>query len=1056
MASNPQLAFAIRAVNEAKSALKDTANGVQEVADKAKAAKAPLDDAAEASGGLRSKLGALALAATGAVTAFASWQTLKAGIGIASELGGEVSKLKRETGLSAEEASKLIFAFDRFGVSGDQASGALGILAKKLQGVTDEETGAVGPGGKVVDVLKSLGIEAIGADGALRPMGELLPDISDVFKKMPAGPEKTALAMNLFGKSGKDLIPILNQGSEGLKALGVDAEKFGLVLDDQRLNKIKQYKESQKDLKATLEGVKLEIGLAVMPVMTAFTGVMVEGTLKAKGYAMEGIAVLKHEAEKLTPTIELVKDRLLETGKAIEEKVRPPVEDLANFLAGAALAAWTAVGNYIVNDFLPAAADFATAVGTTAYDAAKKFADFLTDHVLPPLTTAAGVIKDTLQPAIDAVTKTVKDNAVPAFNAFGISLGAMAASVAGIDLTINILGNTIGALGAIIASVSILPAFALWLIPLAAVIAALVVLEMKTHFFSETLWPALKDVADVLNREVVPVLKDAADIAGGQLKDAGVQLTQTWAGMQPVLSEVGRILKDDILPVAKDVLQWFRDNPEAIAALTGALTGLLILLFPIPAAIIAVTAAGTLLLANWDAIRDKAGELYDTIVEKVSGIIATVQGIPVIGEIFTMTMNLIQDVVGTAFEFIKTDIETRITAIKDIINIVMALLHGDWSEAWDGMKTLVTDVLGGLTTEVEILIKGVMTVIVDTVKGQYAAVRDGFLFVLDKLGILALAFGKFGYDIAVDILEGVYNGTIGKVGEYANKVAGAIKSAMDSALHGFGLLGSAAPLGIEVGKDIIEGIGAGLDDAGGILQDRIEKLKITLVGISDPAMRAKIIAEIKEMMAKLTEILSQPLPTPVPGGAGGGGGGAPPGGTTGGGMPLPGEQGTDPLKDKLSQLVAAQFSTQEINALSAAATHMGYSKTAQMKVMQLISSIAGQFSTGGALSNAIMLSWSYMNSMARSALIRHLRTDYGALLPKGFDQGGWLMPGLTLAVNNTGRPERVLAGGGDVHVHIHGGIFTGDERQVIQLAERLARVTQRRLQTSGGVGLVGA
>ncbi len=45
-----------------------------------------------------------------------------------------------------------------------------------------------------------------------------------------------------------------------------------------------------------------------------------------------------------------------------------------------------------------------------------------------------------------------------------------------------------------------------------------------------------------------------------------------------------------------------------------------------------------------------------------------------------------------------------------------------------------------------------------------------------------------------------------------------------------------------------------------------------------------------------------------------------------------------------------------------------------------------------------------------------------ALKSASFDQGGWLLPGLTAAWNGTGRPERVLSpgqgGGGDIHVHV--------------------------------------
>jgi SLT domain-containing protein len=56
-----------------------------------------------------------------------------------------------------------------------------------------------------------------------------------------------------------------------------------------------------------------------------------------------------------------------------------------------------------------------------------------------------------------------------------------------------------------------------------------------------------------------------------------------------------------------------------------------------------------------------------------------------------------------------------------------------------------------------------------------------------------------------------------------------------------------------------------------------------------------------------------------------------------------------------------------------------------------------------------------------AAAINYARHVYGPGLQangfgigslKGYDKGGWLMPGATLAVNNTGRPEQVIPAGG--------------------------------------------
>ena len=65
---------------------------------------------------------------------------------------------------------------------------------------------------------------------------------------------------------------------------------------------------------------------------------------------------------------------------------------------------------------------------------------------------------------------------------------------------------------------------------------------------------------------------------------------------------------------------------------------------------------------------------------------------------------------------------------------------------------------------------------------------------------------------------------------------------------------------------------------------------------------------------------------------------------------------------------------------------------------------------------------------------------------KMFDRGGWLPPGLSLAYNGTGRPERVSppGQGGDVHVHLHGPVYGDRQALVREVREGLRRA--RRLE----------
>ncbi len=90
-----------------------------------------------------------------------------------------------------------------------------------------------------------------------------------------------------------------------------------------------------------------------------------------------------------------------------------------------------------------------------------------------------------------------------------------------------------------------------------------------------------------------------------------------------------------------------------------------------------------------------------------------------------------------------------------------------------------------------------------------------------------------------------------------------------------------------------------------------------------------------------------------------------------------------------------------------------------------------------------------------SWLISYIRGRYGtpehayafwlSQSPHWYDQGGWLMPGLTLAANNTGVPERILGpserGGGDIHVHFHGLVTdpNATARKVVQVLKEYKR-----------------
>lgn len=351
-------------------------------------------------GGLGSKLEKLIPLVAGLAAGFASFKTLEGAISQTQELGSAVGKLSRETGLTAEAASKLLFAFKHVGLDAADASRSLGIFEKNLKLTADAEAkegeklaheylkaqgakgtaadnyahvstdanrrvqeaeirardqisaaqkqisdayaktakdhkshateigvaqdkirlanmaladtqrkaneqigaaadhmnkaGAAGADAEpklknFAEVLDELHIQARDATGEIRPMEQLIPELADAFKAMPNGVEKTADSMILFGKSGKDMLPLLNLGAQGLEEMGNEAQKLGLVLSGQNVADIKAYTLAQRDMDEAIAGVKLQIGLALMPVLTDLSHWFVEQQPIIREYVSNGI-----------------------------------------------------------------------------------------------------------------------------------------------------------------------------------------------------------------------------------------------------------------------------------------------------------------------------------------------------------------------------------------------------------------------------------------------------------------------------------------------------------------------------------------------------------------------------------------------------------------------------------------------------------------------------------------------------------------------------------------------------------------------------------------------
>lgn len=230
-------------------------------------------DIARAHGSLKT----MAEAAVGLGAAMATG--LAAIVASTIEMADKMGKLAQVTGLTTESLSALSFAAKMVDVDQESLAKGLEKLAKNMDKAA-QSTGA--------SAFGRLGIAVKDASGHLKDSDVVLAEIADKFAKMPDGAQKTALAMQLFGKSGAQLIPLLDKGSAGIQQFKDEAERLGLVLDDTTRANAEKFEESLKRLKAASEGAALQFTSGLLPTLNNLVDVFTKGEKRVSAFKIAG------------------------------------------------------------------------------------------------------------------------------------------------------------------------------------------------------------------------------------------------------------------------------------------------------------------------------------------------------------------------------------------------------------------------------------------------------------------------------------------------------------------------------------------------------------------------------------------------------------------------------------------------------------------------------------------------------------------------------------------------------------------------------------------------
>jgi hypothetical protein len=175
-----------------------------------------------------------------------------------TSFGDQLAKQAQRIGVSVEALQRLRYAGDMAGASQEALDDAL------LKGNKILAEAASGKNKDVAELYRRLGIELRDSAGQVKSMADIMPELADAFAANENPALRTRMAVALFSETGQKLIPLLAGGGDALRDMMVEAERYGLVTEDQA-KAAEAFNDARGRMMAALRGLRNTIGAQLLP-----------------------------------------------------------------------------------------------------------------------------------------------------------------------------------------------------------------------------------------------------------------------------------------------------------------------------------------------------------------------------------------------------------------------------------------------------------------------------------------------------------------------------------------------------------------------------------------------------------------------------------------------------------------------------------------------------------------------------------------------------------------------------------------------------------------------
>lgn len=205
-------------------------------------------------------IGGAAVAAGTAITAFATK---------AASTGDRIDKMSQKIGISRQAFQELDFICSQSGTSVDTLQMGIKTLTNQMQSAAAGTKSAVG-------IFEQLGVSIYDSNGQLKDQEAMMWEAMSALQAMENQTEKAALATDLFGRSGSELMPLLNGAEGSIEAMKQQAHDLGLVLSDDFVDSSVKFTDTMDQLKRSASAAMLSAFTPLLPTIQSIGAKLVE------------------------------------------------------------------------------------------------------------------------------------------------------------------------------------------------------------------------------------------------------------------------------------------------------------------------------------------------------------------------------------------------------------------------------------------------------------------------------------------------------------------------------------------------------------------------------------------------------------------------------------------------------------------------------------------------------------------------------------------------------------------------------------------------------------